>query len=300
MKVFITGGTGFIGSHLVRALVKEGHKPFVLTRSPRMAARRLPKEATVIEGNPTEKGIWRDFVGETDAAVNLAGESIFGRWTKVKKTSIRKSRIESTRNLVEAIPDGRTSPYVLVSGSAVGYYGHRGEEMLTEADNPGDDFLSGIAVSWEGEAQKAAEKGCRVALLRSGIVLGEKGALEQMVRPFRMYGGGPIGTGRQYLSWVHISDEVGLIMLALTNEGLFGPLNATSPNPVTNAEFSRILGSVLKRPSWIPSPSFAVRIALGEFADVILNGQRVFPEKALNAGYKFLFPDLPEALKDIL
>jgi uncharacterized protein (TIGR01777 family) len=301
MKVFITGGTGFIGRRLVQHLLEEGRIPLVLTRSPERARPRMPAGVELVGGDPTVPGDWMARVKEADAAVNLAGEIIFGRWTKEKKERILRSRVEGTRNLVEALSPGTPKGLTLVSGSAVGYYGFHGDELLTEKDPPGEDFLSGVAVAWEEEAKKAEARGARVVFLRTGIVLGEGGgALDQMARPFRMFAGGPVGSGRQYLSWIHLEDEVGLIRFALDNPGIEGPLNATAPEPATNAEFARALGRVLHRPAVMPAPAFAVRAVLGEFAEAILNGQRVIPEKALSAGYRFRYPGLEEALRSAL
>ncbi len=301
MKVFITGGTGFIGRRLVQRLLEGSHIPLVLTRSPERARPRMPAGVELVNGEPSVSGDWMARVTEADAAVNLAGEIIFGRWTKEKKERILKSRVEGTRNLVEALSPGVPDGFTLISGSAVGYYGSHGDERLTEQDPPGEDFLSGVAVAWEEEAKKAAAPGVRVVLLRTGIVLGDGGgALKQMARPFKMFAGGPVGSGRQYLSWVHLEDEVGLILFALDNPGIEGPLNATAPDPATNAEFARTLGRVLHRPTVMPAPAFAVRAVLGEFAEAVLNGQRVIPEKALSAGYRFIHPDLEGALRSAL
>ncbi len=297
MKIFVTGGTGFIGRHLVLALLEDGHRPMVLTRSPGHASQMLPAGVELVAGDPSIPGAWMSRVREAEAAVNLAGETIAGRWTPVKKKAIIHSRVDATRNVVEALPG---SPFTLVSQSAVGYYGYRGDEILTESAPHGVDFLAGVAVQWEAAAQKAETRGIRTVMLRSGVVLGHGGALEQLLLPFKLYGGGPIGSGRQYLSWIHLADEIDLIRFALIHGNLNGPLNATAPHPVTNAEFARILGEVLHRPAWVHTPAFAVKLALGEFADTILHGQRVVPERALREGFHFRHPELGEALASIL
>jgi hypothetical protein len=231
--------------------------------------------------------------------INLAGASIFGRWTPQHKERIHKSRIETTSNLVDAIPHGRAP--VLFSTSAVGYYGFHGDEVLDETAPAGADFLATLASQWEAEALRAQHKGARVVITRFGIVLGtDGGALQQMIRPFRWFVGGPLGSGAQWLSWIHIEDLVRAFLHLLDREDLTGAFNFTSPEPVPNRDFARAVGKVLRRPSWIPAPAFLMRLVLGEFGSAILHGQRVLPRRLLESGFTFRFIGIEEALRDLL
>jgi hypothetical protein len=245
---------------------------------------------------------WQAHVAGAYGVVNLAGASIFGnRWTDEYKQILRSSRIEPTRELVLAIGTADPRPAVLVQGSAVGYYGFRDDTKLDESAPAGDDFLAQLTFEWEAEARKAEPLGVRTVLVRTGIVMDDEGgALPLLKMPFMFYTGGPVMPGNQYISWVHSADEVGLLMLALENEQVSGPLNATAPEPQTNKEFSATLGNVLGTPSWLPVPEFALRLALGEFAESIVNGQRVIPARAQAMGYTFQFPTADAALRDLL
>jgi uncharacterized protein (TIGR01777 family) len=298
MKIFITGGTGFVGSRLSRRLLEEGHEVGILTRSAPKPQDRI-QGVRFVEGDPREKGTWQEVVAEYDLYINLAGASIFGRWTEDYKRRLLNSRIDTTRNLVEAIP--KDDKKTLFSTSAVGYYGFHEDEALDESSPPGDDFLASLAVQWENEAKAAAEKGVRVAITRFGIVMGKGGgALAQMVTPFRFFVGGPLGSGKQFLSWVHIDDLVGAFAFLIGRPELSGPFNLTAPNPVRNEEFSKTLGKVLGRPSWLPAPGFMIKAVMGEFGSVILRGQRVLPKTLLEADFTFRFPTLEAALRDLL
>ena len=298
MRVLITGGTGFVGRALCDHLVHNGHQITVLTRgkdSPSTADRPI----AFLHGDPTRPGLWQEHAPTHDALINLAGTSIFGRWNEEKKKHILESRVRTTRNLVDAIPDG--SSQTLISTSAVGYYGFHEDEQLDETSEPGNDFLAEVAKAWEAEAQKASVKGARVAIARFGIVLGKGGgALKQMVTPFKFFAGGPLGDGRQWLSWIHLLDLVNAARHLLDRKDLEGPFNFTAPNPATNRDFSKTLGNVLGRPSWLPAPGFMIKTVLGEFGSVILNGQRVIPKRLLENGFTFQFPTVEEALRDLL
>lgn len=297
MKILITGGTGFVGRHLSARLIQEGHQVAVLTRGAPQdgGSTRL----TYLQGDPTHPGRWQEAVAEQDVLINLAGTSIFGRWTPDYKEELRLSRILTTRHLVEAIAQG--AGVTLLSTSAVGYYGFHQDEELDESSPPGNDFLARLAVDWEAEALAAATKGARVIITRFGIVLGRSGgALQQMITPFKWFAGGPIGWGRQWFSWIHVHDLVEAILHLLSRQDASGPFNLTSPNPVRNKEFSAALGKVLGRPSWLPTPGFMIRLVLGEFGSVILKGQRVLPRRLLNTGFQFRYPLVKEALRDLL
>ena len=292
MRVFITGGSGFVGSHLAKRLREDGHQVIILTR-------KGSGGADFLQGDPKIPGKWQEEVAKCDLLVNLAGASIFGKWTPQYKEELRLSRILTTRNLVDAIPQG--ARVTLMSTSAVGYYGFRGDEELDESSPPGSDFLAKLAVDWEAEARRAEDKGARVVIMRFGIVLGGTGgALQQMVKPFKWFVGGPIGSGRQWFSWIHIEDLVEAIYFLASLDGASGPFNLTSPNPVRNKDFSKALGRVLGRPACFPTPGFMIKLVLGEFGSVILEGQRVLPKRLLEAGFNFKYPKVDEALKAAL
>lgn len=290
MTVAITGATGFIGRALVGALVERGDRVIALSRDPGKAQAVLPG----VEGAPW--GGAASVLPPCDAVVNLAGESISGRWTAARKAAIRDSRVEGTRLLVEAVSRCAKPPSALICGSAVGYYGDRGEEMLTEESSPGRGFLAEVCVAWEAEALKARDMGLSVALLRTAVVLGrDGGAFPRMARPFRMGLGGHLGSGRHWFPWIHLDDEVGLI-LHLLDRGIEGPANLAAPDLVRNSEFTATLAAALGRPAFVPAPAFALRAALGEFADTLLASQKVMPRVAAETGYVFRYPGLESAL----
>jgi uncharacterized protein len=302
MKIIIAGATGFIGSALTARLSADGHALTVLTRT---NSGRIPTGATRLLWCPGSPGEWQrgldKAVADADGIINLAGESIAaGRWTEARKQTIRSSRIETTRTLVDAIARIGSGVKFLLNASAVGYYGGRGDETLTEADPPGSDFLARLCHEWEAEALRAEASGVRVVLLRTGIVLGKNGgALAKMVPPFKFFLGGPLGSGKQWMPWIHLEDEIGLCAWAMASDAR-GALNATAPEPVTMKEFCGTLGKALGRPCWAPVPAFALRAALGEMADMLLNGQRAVPAAAEKLGYRFRYPKLPAALENIL
>jgi uncharacterized protein (TIGR01777 family) len=293
MKFVITGGGGFIGNALCRSLLQQGHELVLPTRSPP----QHPPPSHV-RCCAWDSDVWRSALGEADGVVNLAGESITGkRWSPAQKRAITDSRVAITKRLVDAMALLSRPPAVLVNASAVGYYGPRGDETLTEADPPGTGFLAELCQAWEGEARRAERLGVRVVRLRTGIVLApDGGALAKMVPPFEFFLGGPLGSGRQWLSWIHRDDMIGLIEWVLSRADCSGAVNATAPEPATMREFCRQLGQALHRPSWAPVPAPALRLLLGEMAEMLLTGQRVMPQAALRSGYAFRFPTLPAAL----
>jgi uncharacterized protein (TIGR01777 family) len=294
MTIVIAGGTGFLGAALIRALRAAGHRVLVLTRRPRHDDHRAWNP-----GDPSDRS-WMTVVDGADAVINLAGESIATRrWTATRKRALRDSRVTATTALVEAIDAARRRPPMLLSASAIGVYGDRGDEPLTEDSAPGSDFLAGLCLEWERLA-RTASPASRVVLLRTGLVLHRSGGvLPPLALPFRLFVGGPVGSGRQFMSWIHLDDWVGLVTWALATNVL-GPLNLTAPAPVTNVDFGRALGRALRRPSFMPAPAFALRLALGEMADaLILGGQRVLPARAQAMGYRFQYTALEDALSAI-
>lgn len=301
MQIVVAGATGFIGRSLCGALADGGHRVIALARDPAKASDMLPAGTQIIAWDLKNPGEWQRAVGESEAVVNLAGESIAAqRWTPAFKQRLVSSRIETTRAIVEAIRAVQRPGICLVNASAVGYYGDRGDAVVTEQTPPANTFLGQLSVDWEGEALQAEQAGARVVLLRIGIVLGEGGgALEKMVTPFRLFIGGPLGSGRQWFPWIHRDDVVGMIVWALENPQVRGPLNVTAPNPVTMREFARTLGRVLRRPSFAPAPGFALKLLLGEFAGSLLTGQRAIPEAAQRLGYQWRYSDLEAALRAI-
>ncbi|MCZ6450136.1 MAG: TIGR01777 family oxidoreductase, partial [Deltaproteobacteria bacterium] len=250
---------------------------------------------------PGSPGPWEEVIDGVDGVINLAGEPIARRWTQSQKERIRKSRMDTTRDLVTAIGKAKARPKFLLNSSAVGYYGPRGDELITEDGGPGSDFLSRVCIEWEEEAKKAEAFGVRVIRLRTGVVMGRGGgALAKMVPPFKLFIGGPLGTGRQWMSWIQMEDEIGLMVHLVERPEVMGAINATAPGPVTMKEFCQTLGRVLRRPSWAPVPAFVLRVLMGEMADMVLTGQRVLPGKAQESGYVFKYPNLSEALQACL
>ena len=301
MKVFITGGSGFVGSTLTGKLIQGGHEVTILTRSIK-EGRRLPEGASFLGGDPTREGAWQDRVADHDAVINLAGASIFARWNDEYKRTLRESRLLTTRHLVDAMAPRKGKETHLISTSAVGYYGFHTDEILEEKDPPGTDFLATLAADWEAAALEAQSHDVRVVLCRFGIVMGRKGgALAQMVPPFRFWMGAPLGNGRQWFSWIHEGDLADILGFVLEHRELEGPLNCTAPYPVRNREMTQTIGEILKKPTFLPPvPGFFIRGILGEFGNVILQGQRVYPRRLLDHGFVFQFPTIQEALTDLL
>jgi hypothetical protein len=302
MKVFMTGGTGFVGTTLARELTAKGHSVTVLMRKGE-PARNLPPGARALQGDPTVRGVWQEEVPGHEVFINLAGASIFMRWTDEAKRVIRDSRILTTRHLVEAMAPRKGKETHLFSTSGAGYYGYHGDEDLTEESPPGTEFLAMLSRDWEAEALRAKDYGVRVALMRFGIVMGESGGMLGEVLPvFRMCLGADLGSGSQWLSWIHEMDLARIFLFLIEeNRTLDGPVNCTAPEPVRNHEFTKTLGGVLGVPTFLPPvPGFMLRLMKGEFGSVILEGQRVLPQKLLRAGFRFRYPTLQAALTDIL
>ncbi len=305
MKVAIAGATGFVGSRLVEKLQAAGHQVVVLSRDAAKAGRVFPASAypnlEVVAYTPAESGDWQKLIAGCDAVVNLAGVPIAEeRWTEARQQAILDSRKLTTEKLVEAIVNANPKPSVFVSASAIGYYGTSETAEFDENSPAGNDFLATVCKEWEAAAQPAKNAGTRLAILRLGIVLGMGGALAKMLPPFKLFAGGPIGTGKQWFSWVHREDLVDLILYALQNSQVEGVLNATAPNPVRMNELCQTLGEVLNRPSWLPVPGFALELLLGDAAKVVLEGQKVLPKQTLASGFQYQYPTLKLALEEIL
>ena len=292
MKIVVAGGSGFLGSALVGAMRQDGDEVAILTRHPR-------SQHDIAWSPGSTDTAWTHAIEGADAVVNLAGESIAGgRWTTTRKAAIRESRIRATRALATAIASARKPP-LFVSASAVGVYGPRGDEPVTEDTPPGFDFLAHVCRDWEQEALNATGS-TRVVLLRTGLVLSKDGgALPRIALPFRLFAGGPLGSGRQFMPWIHLDDWVAMTRWALASSTASGPLNLTAPNPVTNAAFTRALGRALERPAVMPAPAFALRLALGEMADMLLTGQRALPARAQAMGFRFRYERVEDALRAI-
>ena len=309
MNIAIAGGTGFVGKRLTEFLLQAGHTVGVLTRNPAQAQNRfaqlsaeLSSRLTITAYDPHQEESWRTAIAGSNGIVNLVGESLTGeRWTPRKKTEILNSRVDTTEKLVAAIASLDQKPEVLVNASAIGYYGPHEDEIVDESTPPANDFLSGVCKQWEAASGKVTDLGVRLVQVRIGIVLGaDGGALGQMLGFFQMFIGGPIGSGKQWLSWVHRDDLVGAIAYSLEQSGVSGAVNLTAPNPVPMDEFCNTLGQVMARPSWLPVPSLALELIFGEAAQIILTGQRVMPARIQGFGYQFKFPQLRPALQDIL
>ncbi len=298
MKVLVTGATGFVGKKLLQQLTS----PIVLTRNVESAKAKLGMEnVEVYQWSPLEELAPIEALEKADAVVHLLGEPVYGKWTDAKREMIEKSRSVGTKNLVDAISKCSNPPKILVSASAVGIYGDRQEDELTEDAEPASGFLGDVCKNWEAIVAEANGVVDRTVSLRIGIVLGkEGGALKEMMLPFKMGVGGRLGSGKQWMPWISIDDLIGLILFSLKQENLSGPVNAVSPNPVRNSEFTKSFAKKIRRPAFIPVPAFGLRMIMGEFANVLLSSQRVIPKKAIDAGFQFRHAFLDEALESIL
>ena len=307
MKIAVTGATGFVGTRLVERLIDEGHDVKVFTRDAQKAKRvfaaaKYKSSIEFVAYTPMESGDWQKEVSGCDRVANLAGEPISERWTAERKQRILNSRKLGTRKLVEAIAQADPKPTALVSGSAIGYYGTSESAEFFETSEPVEnDFLSQVCQAWEAEANKAKDAGVRVAIIRTGIVLGDGGgAIAKMLTPFKLYAGGPIGSGRQWFSWIHIDDLVSLYLKALLDSSMQGVYNGTAPNPLRMKAFCETIGEVLDRPSWLPVPDFAIEALLGDGAVVVLKGQKVLPERTQATGFSFDYDEAKDAIKQVV
>ena len=302
MNIVVAGGTGFIGGALCSSLVAEGHRVSILTRGPGQAPRQRDAHINWVLWNGRDQGPWEQVLEGADAVINLAGAPIAeARWTDARKQLITDSRVLTTRLLATALSRCSSKPATFISASGIGYYGASDDRRLDEGAARGHGFLADLCLAWEAEALRAAEFGARVVLLRTGMVLEQDGgALPKMLLPFQFFAGGPIMPGSQWVSWIHRRDHIALIQWALTTPRVSGPINAVAPEPVTMNTFCEVLGRVLHRPSWLPVPSFALKILLGELGTLMTTGQRVIPAKAIVEGYTFHYPTLEPALRAIL
>jgi len=302
MKVVVTGGTGFIGRALLPALIEGHHQVVVLTRQAGTGGAMLPVGVQTTVWDARSSGAWESEIDGADAVLNLAGESIGGkRWSRDQKERIVGSRVDATRAIVNAVHIAKKKPAVFINGSAIGFYGDVPEGSVTEQSAAGTGFLAETVERWEREAFKAEPLGVRVITLRTGVVLGDDGgALAKMLLPFRLFFGGPIGSGKQWFSWIHRDDVVGAALFAMTHKDLSGPVNVTAPEPVTMKEFCSVLGRALHRPSWAPVPAVMMKLLLGEMSEIVLTGQKVIPSRLLENSYRFRFPHLQEALEDVV
>jgi uncharacterized protein (TIGR01777 family) len=302
MRVIITGGTGLIGRPLSAALVADAHDVTVLTRDPEKV-KDMPAGVKLVAWDGQSAHGWGELADGAGAIVNLAGENLSGgRWTKEMKQKIRQSRTRAGKAVMEAIAAAAVKPEVLVQSSAVGYYGTAtGDKPVTEAEPAGNDFLAKVCFDWEHSTAGASHLGIRRPLLRTGVVLAnEGGAFPKLLLPFKFFAGGPMGSGKQWLPWIHIEDEVRAIQFALSNEEADGPLNLSAPNPVTNSEIAKKLGEIMGRPSFVPAPGFALQTVLGEMAVLVLEGQRAVPAKLQALGFQFKYATIEPALRQLL
>ena len=295
------GGSGFIGKTLIQTLIDRGHTVTILTRAVKQYV-SLPQGAVFFEGNPTCPGPWQEELRTHDSVINLAGASIFRRWTKKAKKTILESRVLTTRNIATALNEGKGRVAHLLNASAVGYYGFHGDEVLDESAPQGDDFLANIVNAWETEARRCEQSGVRVVLCRFGLVMGRSGgALRQMSLPYKFYMGGPLGSGKQWVSWIHQQDLAAMIVFLLERDSIRGPVNCTSPNPVRNNDLARTLGRVLRRPAIAPPvPRFLLWLILGEFSSLVVKSQRVVPNVLQTEGFHSQFPTIQNTFEDLL
>lgn len=304
MKVIITGGTGLIGRALARSLVPDGHEVVVLTRNPDQKRPQLPDEVRMVQWDAATAQGWAGEVEDAAVIINLAGETIgpeAGLWTEGRRRRILESRVNATTAVVEAIRGAKQKPGLLLQGSAVGYYGTHSDEIITEGAPAGNDFLAGVVKQWETASDPVEAEGVRRVISRTGVVFAESGStLDIIALPFKMFVGGPLGSGSQYLPWIHIDDLVGAMRFVMERPEISGPVNMSAPNPVTNREMAGVMGKVLGRPSFVPAPGFLLKLALGDQSIIVLEGQRAVPQRLKDEGYEFHFPNLEGALRDLL
>jgi uncharacterized protein (TIGR01777 family) len=300
MRILIAGGSGLIGTALAESLLADGHQVWVLTRRPGRA--HLPQGAAALAWDGRTTAGWVDMLSRVDAVVNLAGETLARwPWTKQRKQRLLDSRVLAGRALAQAIQAAAPRPQVLIQASGVNFYGPHGLEPVTEADGPGKDFLAGLCVQWEASTGPVESLGVRRAILRTAVVFAPKGGiLPLMLLPLRLFAGGPLGSGRQGLAWIHLADEVAAIRFLLENQKARGPFNLTAPDPISNADFTRTAARLLQRPYWLPAPAFALRLLLGQMATLVLDGAYLRPARLQALGFIFHFPGLEPALRDLL
>lgn len=306
MRIIITGGTGFIGRLLAADLAASGYEVIMLSRNPARAT-GLPGPVRAVKWDGRSAAGWGPLADGSLAIVNLAGENLAGsrffpdRWTPERKQRIRQSRIDAGQAVVQAAAGAAARPRVVIQSSGIGHYGAHTDRMVTEADGAGADFLARLTVDWEASTAGVVRHGVRHVSIRSAVVLSpDEGALYRLMLPFKLFAGGPLGSGKQGFSWIHPADEIAAIRFLIENEQAHGPVNLCAPEPLSNAEFAQVLGKVLGRPSWLPVPGFALKLMLGEVASTVLEGQKALPAKLLDLGFKFRFPDAESALRDLL
>jgi len=306
MRIIIAGGSGLIGRVLTSTLITSGDEVIILSRNPEMV-KGMPTGVKVIKWDGKTLQDWWLEIEKSDAVINLTGENLSGegflpsRWTKDRKLRLVQSRVNSGIVLTKAIERAKAKPLVFIQASGIGFYGTYQEKSLNEGDNGGDDFSANLCKEWEASSQPVELMGTRRVVIRNGVVLSTKGgALPLLLLPYKLFVGGPLGDGHQIYSWIHITDEINAIQFLIRNNQAKGVFNLTAPNPVTNDEFGRTIGMVMKRPHYLPLPGFAMRLAFGEVSSMVLEGQKVLPQKLLEAGYGFKFPILEDALKDLL
>jgi uncharacterized protein (TIGR01777 family) len=300
MRIIVAGGSGFIGTALSKSLLAEGNQVWILTRNPQ--TRRLAEGARGVAWDGRTTSGWGELVSKVDAIINLAGESLgSGSWTRARKTRILSSRVEAGKAISDAIRQANPRPKVLIQASAVGFYGTHGDEPVTEESAPGSGFLADVCKAWEDSSQPVEELDVRRVVIRTGVVLSkDEGALQRMMLPFRLFVGGPFGNGRQGFPWIHPADEVAGIRFLLENEKAHGAFNLSAPEPLSNADFGRILAKVMRRPYWLPVPAFALRLLLGEMSTLVLEGQYMLPKRLQEIGFRFRFETAEAALRDLL
>jgi hypothetical protein len=303
MRIIITGATGFIGRALTKELLEAGYEVVALSRNPKTGKRIFDNGFSIVAWDGKSADGWGANADGAYAIINLAGENISsGRWTKKRKQMILKSRLNAGKAVVEATKQARQKPKVVIQASAIGYYGSRLDEALDESSSSGTGFLCEVAQQWESSTKEVESLGVRHVIIRTGIVLGsDGGALPRLIRPFRFFVGGPLGSGNQWFSWIHLHDEIGAIRFLTEKEHLHGVFNLISPGALQQKDFSKILGKIMRRPSWLPVPGFLMRLFMGEMAEaLLLSGQRVVSKRLLEAGYNFQYPNAKSALQEIL